>query len=107
MTLVSSALILMYFLLFIPALTVRIKTRKFIHNYAPNIDMALRFEMPVDGEAATFEIRDTAALQVRKLYDRERSIDGHPARTITLVLNRFYIHTCTYTSGKGVSVMTL
>lgn len=46
-------------------MTVRIKTRKFIHNYAPNIETNWKFDMLVDGESATFEIRDTAALQVR------------------------------------------
>ncbi|XP_067946736.1 ras-related and estrogen-regulated growth inhibitor-like protein [Watersipora subatra] len=45
------------------ALTVRLKTRKYIHNYAPNLESRCAYTTLIDGEQVNIELVDTAALQ--------------------------------------------
>lgn len=47
----------------------RVKTRKFIHNYAPNTESKCTFTTNIDGDTVNVEVVDTAALQVIHTVD--------------------------------------
>ncbi|KAF6024726.1 hypothetical protein EB796_016966 [Bugula neritina] len=56
------------------ALTVRAKTRKFIHDYAPNMESRVSFVSNIDEESVNVEVWDTAALQTAESEKLEEKI---------------------------------
>ena len=55
-------------------MTVRIKTRKFIHNYAPNMESKVQFNASVDDDNVNMEVLDMATLQTAENAKIEEKI---------------------------------
>lgn len=63
-----------YFHDIVSAMTVRIKTRKFIHNYAPNMESKVQFVTSVDEDTVNMEVLDMATLQTAESAKIEEKI---------------------------------